>query len=876
MINFNTVIENFNTVYENRNSTEKSYFLNASLELVTDKSQKASFFDIVDALQSRRWETEGTPSETSKAIKKLWLQTKFIYDNEPFSIRTKSKLISLFDQSITEGSFLDQQKLEVYREQVQLYCESLYLCKIIASAEENLNNLSEKIGLPANLQAYSDSLEQKYAKVLAFQKTSTFQVLRNLKYTDPIAYLGVFIEEKEGQIINTYPELLEIFELAEYAPTHSKPRGKKNKSSKQNYSSEVLRKQMFSILKKTPTEELPGNQKELLAFTYGFFKDSKMSIEEYQKYTKTNLQEYKDNILPLEKIFEKMEGLIKDYSRADELILDSIQMIKEFYQTINHEMFTQENPLPVCALHPIVKVQNIYTKSVKKFIQNFKRMYTSLRDIDPNAKASTTRIIDGDRTLNIRGTKTSFLQNRSKRFGPDFIAFIELEQDILSEHFPTLFERPNYLSNTKTRLQVKKEVESINSVYSNLIKELSKVALSQFSKQKEIHTLPDEYKSFFTLLGCDSNSLPSPEELISLNLKHPSKNFFSEQDVEALDKLITNFEDFQRKIFKQKIETYCKEYMVLKSESLKKPEVVEEESFLGTIISPENEESIHTEELTPVLKEQKIVEIKELSPSTGTIPKKKKAKKLSPSPSKQESNVFKKEELLPVGKEKKMVAIKDPFVSTGAISKNKKIKKILQSPSKQEAPVSKKSEKPVQELCSLRSLPSVRTEKKSPQFRYHKRVNRWINNPKSALQDPAYKNLTKTVDNQKETLAFHTFPKLIDSLIETNYCQENESTDNEGKRVKTYEIPGTIFLQDIQYVGHFRYAIDLEAGICFHRCFNPEIMSSAGNLDYSESQDFFHSKLSIKFYSKDQTIQIYDPAQEMEIYINPSLLTDNK
>ena len=72
MIKFNNVIENFNTVYENRNSPENPCFLNPSLELVKDKAEKASFFDIVDALQSRRWETEETTSETSKAIKKLY------------------------------------------------------------------------------------------------------------------------------------------------------------------------------------------------------------------------------------------------------------------------------------------------------------------------------------------------------------------------------------------------------------------------------------------------------------------------------------------------------------------------------------------------------------------------------------------------------------------------------------------------------------------------------------------------------------------------------------------------------------------------------------------------------------------------------------
>lgn len=674
MINLNNVIENFNTVYENRNSPEKSYFLNSSLELVKDKSQKASFFDIVDALQSRRWKTEGTPSETSKAIKKLWLQAKFIYDNEPFSIRTKSKLISLFDYSITEGSFVDKNKLEIYSKQVQIYCELLYLCKIIVYAEERVTNLYEKIGIPANLQAYSDSLEEKYAKVLAFQKTPTFQFLKTLKYTDPLSYLSVFIEEKEGEIINTYPELLELFELAEYTPIHSKTRGKKDKSAKGNHSSQQLRKQMFSILKKAHKEELTNNQKELIAFTYAFFKNANMSKkEEYQQYIKANLQEYKNRFIPIKKDFDNLEKSISTYSGADKLILDYILVMKEFCELINQEMIKQENPLPVCTLNPIAKIQNTYTKSIKKFIENFKRMYTPLRDIDPTAKPGTTIVVDGDRTLNLRGTKGKFLENQSKRFGSDFVAFIDLQQDILSEHFPTLFDRPSYLSNVKTRSEVKKEVDSIDSVYSSLIKELSKIALARLSSEKEIHTLPDEYQSFFTLLGCDSNSLPSPEQLVSLNLKNMTENFFSEEDVQALDKLISNFEDFQRKIFQQKIETYCKEYMILKSEALEKPLVVEEESFVDTIVLPESATSTLEEQLPPVVEEQKIVAIKEPSPSTG-----------------------------------------------GAIPKNKKAKKLFLSPTnKQEIAVSKKRGKPAQQLSSLRSLPSVRTQKKLPKFHYH-------------------------------------------------------------------------------------------------------------------------------------------------------------
>lgn len=822
MINFNNVIENFNTVYENRNSPQKSYFLSASLELVKDKSQKASFFDIVEALQFRRWEIEGTPSETSKAIKKLWLQAKFIYDNEPFSIRAKSKLISLLDQSITEGTFLDKRKLETYSKQVQIYCELLYLCKLITHSEENLATLSEKVGMPSNLKSYAESLEEKYTKVVAFQKTSAFQFLQNLKYTDPLSYLGVFIEEENGQIINTYPELLQLFELAEYAPLSSKPRGKKDKSTKQKYSSQQLRVQMLAILKKTQNEELTFNQKEILAFTYGFFKESKMKIEEFQDFIKSEVKFHKDTVLPVEQDISRTEKCIEYHWEADSLLLDYIRALRSLCDVISEGILKKRNPLPVCTLDPIAKVHNAYIKTLKKFIGNFKRNFTPLPDRDPMAKTSITAIKEG---LFLEGTKGIFLENRKKRFGADFVTFLQMEQDIVSEHFPTLNDPRNYLSTVKTRSQVKKEVESIDLVYSSLVKELSKIALSRLSSQKKIPALPAEYQSFFTVLGCDSTSLPSPEKLISLNLKHPTKDFFSEEDVQALDKLIINFEDLHRKIFEQKIQTYCKEYIILKTRSLKKPEVVEEESFVSSIVLPESASIPSAEERPPVIKEEKIVPIHTLPSTTGAIPK-----------------------------------------NTGA--------KELHSSSKSKTAVYKKSRKPAKELFSFTHLPSIYRDKNLARFYYHDRVSRWSSDPTAALQDPAYKNLTKTLDNQQETLAFHAFPKIIDSLIGTNYCEEGEYTNKCGNLIKTYDIPGTILIQDIKHIGYFRYVVNTTAGVCFHRCFEPDRKSIAKNRAFTDSQHFSHEELDIQFHPKEQTIQIHDPNHDMEIYIYPPSLAN--
>ena len=561
-----------------------------------------------------------------------------------------------------------------------------------------------------------------------------------------------------------------------------------------------------------------------------------MSIEDYQKYTKTNLKTYKDGVLPVIGNLTRLEKSINDYSEADILILNLLSVIRSSFVNITKEMLEEVNPVPIYPLYPITKIQNIYIKTVKRFIENFKRIYTPLKNKDPIANITDTIVINGDKILNVQGSKGDFLESRLKRFGSALMDFLEIEEGIISEHFPTLSEHPDYLSKARIRSQVKREAESIDSVYSILTKELSKIALSGLSSQQELHTLPIEYKSFFIFLGVNPNSLPSSEELVSLNLKHPSKSFFSTKDIETFDKLIVNFEDLQRKVFQQKMETYCKEYISLKSTSLEKPQIVEEESFVSNIISPKSAVTTPVEDPSPVVIE---------------------------------------EELPPIVKEQKIVTINQPASSTGTIPKHTRAKKLSSPSKKQESTISEDHRKPIRELNSLKNLSSVRINKKISKFHYHKRVNRWISDPKAALRDPAYRNLTKTTDNQKETLAFHTFPKLIDSLIETNYCQESEYTDKQGKLIKTYDISGMILIHDIQHVGYFSYAIDSETGQCFHRCFNPDIKSSARDQSFTESQCFSHGNLDIQVHSKDHTIQIHDSAHDMEIYIYP-ITVDNE
>lgn len=853
MISFNTVIENFNRVYKDRNSSEKHLFLNSSLELIEDSSQKASFFDIVDALQSHKWEptSETDTSEVSKKIKKLWLQAKFIYDNEPFSIRGKSRLINLFDKSITEGTFLNPTKLEEYRQQIQSYCEILYICKLIVQAEEKLVHLSESIGFPTNLKKYYESLELKYEKVLAFQDTPEFHFLKNIKYTNPLLYLSIFIEGDEGQIKKAHPELLEFFELAECTPAHSK----KKKSAKKSFTPEQIRNRLVTILKNSPYKEArKTNNKQLLPFSYSIPTDPKLKLEEYYNLIKDIAKSHTEVIKILEKNLQRLEKISEGSSKQDRLLPEIVTIAASTLETLKGDIFKKDNALPILALLPLIKTQSFYTQGLKKYIEVFRKVYTPLKN--KSSVTTSTLVTTESSTYKIKGTKGAFLKNRSEKLGQDFMRFVTIETDIFKEHFPTLFDQPDYLSTKETTSQVKKEVVEVGSTYSILIKELSKIALASTSVQKETQEISPEYRKLLDLLVSDSTSLPSPEEFISLNLKHPVDDFFSEKEIETLGQLITHFEGFRQKIINEKMRAYCEEYIQLKSRpsSLKKPLIRSEESFVS---------QVQVEEETSCIEKQSDLKI-----STPSSPEESCFVKLPESLKDQESTFIDDEEeaTSSIAEQQDVNIPEEPILSTTALSSTGAIPKRLSQKTDTYLNKSKIVKDDIRELYSLRQLQSVRMETKLPKFHYHDRIKRWAFDSKTALSNPAYKNLTKTKFNKKETIAFHSFPKIIDGLLGTNYCQEEGYKEGKGT---SYNIPAIIIMQDIQYEGYFEYTVN-DKQTCYHRCFNPERRSAAHNAlneDFSSDQYFSHEKLNIQCDPDTQTIKIDDPSHEMEIYI---------
>lgn len=837
MINFNKVTENFSKVYEHRNSPNKRFFLNSSLEIVEDESQKASFFDVIESLQFRKWQVKEGISETPQQMNKLWLQARHIYDNQPYSIYDQSRVIQLFQLSVTTGSFQNEKKLRVHELTLSIYVEIFYLIKLIFSVEETLANLSENTQVPPNLQIYYDFLHQKYAQVVAFQKTKEFDALKTLKNTNPLTYLSVFIKEEEGKIIESYPEFLQLFELAEEMPTPSHPHKANSKKKKSyNFTPEKIRNQMRSILKKSFPNDSKFDHKLLLATLYSNPKETTTTSEEYKELIKSKMGSHEEMYDTIKKIIKEALSLLNNEIRANDSVLLPIEALKRIFDNFKKKLFVPKGneadgiPLPISELYFIQKTHNAYVEALKTIIETLKRDFSVLK-VTPNTSNDTIiKNEHGDVVLQIPGGKYKFVKNKERKFGKHYIEFINQEKNIVSEYFPTLYNHSNYLDNKKYKLQAKKEIEAVNSVYPLLIKELSKIALVNLSNN--INCKPcSEYLYLIHTLVPSCDSFPTPEEFTSLRLKNPIHEFYSLEDVKRSDELIAYFEEERATIYQNKMKVYCEEYVTQKSTFLEKPEVFSEESFVKTLDIPPKEECNFDYELPSIKPEKPRSFQQESGPSSSAIA----------SPIQEMSSRKQKKEVIKISKN-----VVPAEASSKTIIQNEKSKK--------------------NKLTSLRKLPWVEIDKKIPNFSYHSRVKRWIHNPEKALSDPAYKNLITTKDFKERTLFFHSFPKIIDTLLPTDYCSM-ESETKDGKRVMRYNISAKIIMLGIEYEGAFCYTIDSATKTCYHRCFDSIIESEAKVSNFHSSKYYFDNDVSIEIDEQTQMIRLYDPNFQAEIYL---------
>lgn len=837
MINFNKVTENFSKVYEHRNSQDKHFFLNSSLEIVEDESQKASFFDVIETLQFRRWQLDEGTSETPQQMKKLWLQARHIYDNQPYSIYNQSRIINLLQISITAGCFQSEKKLRSHEATLSIYLEILYIIQLIFSAEERLANLSENTQVPTNLQTYYEFLHQKYAQVTTFQKTKEFDALKTLKITDPLAYLSVFIKEEEGKIIESYPEFLPLFELAEEIPNQSNtPKANSKKKKSNNFTPEKIRNQMRIILKKSFQKDSKIDHKLLLATLYSNPKEPNTTSEEYKKLIKSKMTFHESMHETIKKLLKDAHSLLTNELRANDNVLKPIEAIKLIFDNFKEGLFvTKEReedhvPLPISELYFIQKTHNSYIEALNTIIETLKKDFSLLKTKHNAINDTIIKNEHGDVALQIPGAKSKFVENKEKKFGRYYIHFINKEKEIVLDHFPTLYNHSDCMHNTKHKLQAKKELEAVNSLYSLLIKELSKIALARSSNETNFQP-SFEYLHLIDALVPSCDSFPTPEEFACLSLKNPINEFYSSEEFKRLDQLITYSEQMRETFYQKKMEAYCEEYLTQKSTFLEKPEVVSEESFAITFNTTQKEESIFQDKFPEVKPEKSHVFQKKLGTSSN---------KIVPLP-KEISSQEKKE----------VVQIHKNLLSTGATPKPVRIQ-------------NEKSKK--NKLTSLKKLPWVKVDKKISNFSYHPRVKRWIYNPETALSDPAYKNITTTEDFKQTTLFFHSFPKIIDTLLSTNYCYMESETKN-GKLVMRYNIPAKIIILGIEYEGSFLYTIDSDTRTCYHRCFDPKIEGGAKVSNFHSSKEYFDNDISIELDEQTQMIRLYDPNFQAEIYI---------
>lgn len=837
MINFNKVTENFSKVYEYRNSQDKRYFLNSSLEIIEDESQKASFFDVIETLQLRKWQLDKGVSETPQQMNKLWLQARHIYDNQPYSIYDQSRFIDIFKISITEGVFQNERKLQSHGISLSFYIEILYLINLIFSAEERLANLAKNTQVPKNLQTYYDFLNKKYAQVMAFQQTREFDALKTLKTNNPLAYLSVFIKEENGKIIESYPELLQLFELAEAIPYQSnkqKVTSKKKKSY--NFNPEQIRSQIKMILKKSFQNDSKIEHKFLLATLYSSPKESNTTSEEYKKLIKNKMTSYENVYERIKKVIKYTRTILNGEIQKKSSVLKSVEGLKIIFHSFKAGLFvTKEKeedhlPLPISELYLIEKTHDAYVEALNTIIETLKRDFTLLKIKHNIINDMIIEDEDGHVALQIPGGKSQYVENKAKKFGRHYIGFTNTEQDIVLTHFPTLYNHSNDMNNPQHKLQIKKELEAVNSIYQVLIKELSKVPLDNLSN-KTIFQPSHQYLHLTDALVPSCNSFPTSEEFTSLSLKNPINEFYSSEEIKTLDKLINDFEEARKTIYQKKMDTYCEEYLTQKSTFLEKPGVISEESFVKTFDTTEKEELIFEDKLCLAKEEKSETPPKESDPSSSKI--------------------------VPLSKEitsqekKEAVEINKNLLSTGAIPKDK----VTQN---------EKSKKNT--LRSLKKLPWVNIDKKIPNFSYHSRVKRWVHDPKRALLDPAYKNLTTTEDHKQRTLFFHSFPQIIDTLLPTNFCSlEKENTN--GTLILCYNIPAKIVMLDVEYEGSFCYLIDSNTKTCYHRCFDPKIESAAKVSNFNSSKEYFDKDISIELDEQTQIIRLYDPNVQAEIYI---------
>lgn len=876
MIKFSAVIDNFDRVYKAKAQKEESLFLNSSFEVVESPSEKATFFDIMFALQFQKWDASLenlNPSQIARSIKKILLQAKLIYDNDPFPAKLPCKYVELLDKSICEGIFLDQAKLEEYTEEIRKYCEILYLYKLLIEAEENLTGISDSdnLKLPPNLEEFNKFAEDLFHKILVLVQTKEFSFLTKAKYSDPLLYLSVFIEGNEKNIQKTYPEILNFLQLAEL--TYSKQQLNPTKTT---FTANELREKFLSILSNPTSSKIKQkNLKDKNFFMAGYSRSIRPSFN--------NINQYKDE---LKLQISELEKVIVYYEKELKINKDNINIATEYKFDFSQDVYVlklclkeMKNFLNKDCIGMLCFQQLPFLQIQHTYIKSFQKLLTTLK-IEKLSSCNNSFVKRKDRPLkkNKQEACESMMVN-CKRVRIEFSA---IEQKTVQEHFPTLIQEQNWTDSQEKISRLKKEVTDAGKIYALLMIELSKVQSFNSSLKEKTSTISSNYIDLLKLLSGNKNpSLPSAEKFNEIGVPECLTAFFSDKEIKHIDELIVNFQKKTVQNLQTKMKEYSEEYLRLqrnKKVPIKRPKAVSKDSFVATTSSRKNEAVVKP---VPVeVAKEKLIEA-----SSRAIQKTKitKPKITVISAEQKEQIVPHQEEIKPsLTSPTEEALIEENIDSVDEVDflvvEMKKKKKATSKNKIVRRCVSHEYPKISQDailIKSLKMLPSVTAEKKIPAILYHEHVNRWFTRANEAVDDPKYAGFNVTNQQKKESIAYHAFPLLIDSLLETNYSLKKIETDPKDGSITMYGIPGTIVLNTKKHYGIFEYTINARH-ICFHRCFSrktdnfektkPSTVSTNSQQE-TKIEHFYFGRTPVKLNTKRREITITDYKTDAEFTI---------
>lgn len=873
MIKFSTVIDNFDRVYKAKVNKEENLFLNSSLELVENPSEKASFSHIISALQFRKWDASlesSNPSQFARSIKKISLQTKLIYDNDPFPAKLPCKYVELLDKSICEGSFLNPTKLEEYTEEIRNYCEILYLYKLFLEAEERLSGVSDSdnLKLPPNLDEFNKFAEDLFHKIILLVNTKEFSFLTEAKYKDPLLYLSVFIEGSEKNIEKTYPEILQILELAELV--YSK---KELYPTKLTFTPTELREKFLSIFRSPVStkikEKYLKHKKFFMAGYNRSIRPSFSDIETYKNEIKLQISKLEKHIAYYENELKVNEGNISVATKYKLDFSKDVYMLKLSLKEMKDYLCNDKIAMLCFQELPFLQIQHSYIKSFKKLLTTLKieklsfSTSSSPQRKERPLKKNREEIAD----CMIVDCKRVRIQSSS------------VEQKIVQEHFPTLIQEDNYTSSQERFSNLKIEITNAGKIFALLMLELSKAQSVNPSLKEKTSTISSTYTDLFKLLSGDENpSLPPREEFDKIDRPKSLLTFFSAKEIKDIDQLIIIFQKKTVRNLQTKLKNYSEEYIRLqrnKKAPTKRPKAVSKDSFVASTSSKKNEpveppsmgfeENTKTtiEASTGAIQKTKTTESEIIFPQPAVVstsdkedivPEQEKIKPLLTTPL---------EELLPI-EENVLVHDEVDFlvVETSKKKKASSKKKIL-NPS-----FSQKDHKivPINAISinSLKTLSSVTIQEKIATIFYHDHVSRWFSRANEAVNDPKYAGFNVTHAQKKEQIAYHAFPLLIDSLLETNYSLKKTEIDPKDGSIRKYGIPGTILLDKKKHHGIFEYTINA-SNTCFHRCFSRKTDNFEKTRPLTVSKDFQKQPKIEHFYFGRTLVELNTQKREITI-----------